>query len=211
MPDRRPLPRLIAVSDRRALPIGWEPWLAALAAAAIDGLQVREKDLADRALCELAAQARSALPAASLIVNGRADVALAAGADGTHLPADGVPLRRLRERFGDALLLGKSTHDLAEVEAAREQGADYVTFGPVFATPSKEAHGPPLGLEALRRATAAEIPVYALGGVSAERLADVAAAGAAGAAGIRMFFDPAGLPALAARGRALFGGAGAAR
>jgi thiamine-phosphate pyrophosphorylase len=189
----------------------WEPWLAALAAAAIDGLQVREKDLPDRALYELAAHARSALPAASLTVNGRADLALAAGADGAHLPADGVPLRRLRERFGDGLLLGKSTHAVAEVEAAREQGADYVTFGPVFSTSSKEAHGPPLGLEALRRAAAAEIPVYALGGVSAERLAEVAAAGAAGAAGIRMFFDPAGLPALASRAHALFNGAGAAR
>ncbi len=204
MPERRPLPRLLAVSDRRSLTIPWKSWLAALAAAGIDGLQVREKDLADRAVCDLAAVARAALPAAWVAVNGRADVALAAGADGVHLPADAVPLRALRQRFGTALALGKSTHAQAEVEAARAEGADYVTFGPVFATPSKAAHGPPLGVEALRRAAAAGIPVFALGGVSAERLPEVAAAGAAGAAGIGMFADPAGLAGLAARAREAF-------
>jgi thiamine-phosphate pyrophosphorylase len=204
VPERRSLPRLIAVSDRASLAVTWEDWLAALAEAAVDGLQVREKALADREVHALAARARTALPAACLTVNGRADLALAAGADGAHLPADGVPLARLRERFGEALVLGKSTHRVVEVEAARDAGADYVTFGPVFATPSKAAFGEPVGIAALRDAVAVGIPVYALGGVTEQRLEEVAAAGAAGAAGIRMFADPARLPAVAALARRVF-------
>jgi thiamine-phosphate pyrophosphorylase len=87
------------------------------------------------------------------------------------------------------MVLGRSTHSLAEVERARDEGADYVTFGPVFPTPSKERYGPALGLSALERAAALDIPVYALGGITLERFPAVAAAGAAGVAGIRLFQD----------------------
>jgi thiamine-phosphate pyrophosphorylase len=181
--------RLLAISDRAAHPDGsLEPWLAALAAAGVDAVQLREKDLDDRALYGLARRARSALPPATLLlVNGRLDVALAAGADGVHLPADGVPLAALRARFGPRVLLGCSTHRLAEVAAARRDGADYVTFGPVYPTPGKERFGPPAGVAALARAAALEIPVYALGGVTLERFGEVSSAGAAGVAGIRLF------------------------
>jgi len=178
--------------------------LRQLAAAGIGAVQIREKDLDDRSLYDLARVARSLLPpAARLLINGRIDIAVAAGADGVHLPADGLPLAPLRRRFGGdggPLLLGRSTHSQAEIERARDEGADYVTFGPVFPTPGKERYGPPLGLAALARAAAAGIPVYALGGITLERFADVAAAGAAGVAGIRLFQD-AGLAeaALSAR------------
>ncbi|HYH47275.1 MAG TPA: thiamine phosphate synthase [Thermoanaerobaculia bacterium] len=187
--------RLLAISDRAAL--GGEAalpaWLRRLAAAAtrlpeLTAVQLREKDLADRALHDLARQARALLPPPGrLLVNGRLDLALAAGADGAHLPADGVPLAALRERFGPAVLLGRSTHHADEVEQARRDGADYVTFGPVYPTPGKERYGPPPGLAGLRRAAAVGIPVYALGGVTIQRLGEVAEAGAAGAAGIRLF------------------------
>ncbi len=207
-----PLFRLLAISDRSLLDDdgggeAFAGWLRRLAAAGVDAVQLREKDLADRALYDLARQARGLLPPpVRLLVNGRLDLALAAGADGAHLPADGVPLAALRERFGPGVLLGRSTHRPEEVEQARRDGADYVTFGPVYPTPGKERYGPPAGLDGLHglsRAAAAGVPVYALGGVTIQRLGEVAAAGAAGAAGIRMFQD-AGLAALVRAAAAAF-------
>lgn len=193
-----PLPRLIAISDRRAA--GEESlvaWLEALAEARVDGVQIREKDLPDRELFELTKRARAILPPETrLLVNGRLDIALAAGAAGVHLPEAGLPPRALRERFGPALLIGRSTHHPAEVEKARQEGADYVTFGPVYATPSKARYGSPPGLEGLRRAALCGLPVFALGGVTIDRLPEVAGAGAAGAAGIGCFLDADRLPAL---------------
>ena len=97
-------------------------WLRAAGEAGIDAVQLREKDLDDRALYELTRLARSILPpAVRLLVNGRLDVALAAGADGVHLPADGVPAAALRARFGPGVLIGRSTHTVAEVERARDE------------------------------------------------------------------------------------------
>jgi thiamine-phosphate diphosphorylase len=187
---------LLAISDRASLREPFEDWLGRLAAAGIPALQVREKDLDDRPLLELARAARSALPPPAIVlINGRLDVALASGADGAHLPADGVPLDALRRRFGRDVLLGRSTHLVQEVERALQEGADYVTFGPVWPTPSKERYGPPRGLEELARAAACGatvgIPVYALGGVMLSRFGEAAAAGAAGVAGIRLFQGPA--------------------
>jgi thiamine-phosphate pyrophosphorylase len=210
--SRRPpaVPRLLAISDRRSLPAGTgiEDWLRQLAAAPPEiAVQIREKDLDDRALFALVCTARALLPPPRLLlVNGRADVALAAGADGVHLPAAGLPLaplRRLAAERGRLLLFGRSTHSLAEVAAARGDGADYATFGPVWPTPSKAAYGPPPGLEGLREAAALGLPLLALGGVDARRLAAAAAAGAHGAAGVRCFEDAAATHELAAAAAAL--------
>jgi thiamine-phosphate pyrophosphorylase len=194
----RPPFRLLAISQLATLPgagggddddgdaaLGW---FEALAAAGVGALQLREKRLDDLSSCRLARRARAALPPpAVLLVNGRADLALAAGADGVHLPADGVPAGAVRARFGSGLLIGVSTHRLEEVERARRDGADYVVFGPVYPTPAKAGLGEPAGPRALARAAALGIPVYALGGVTLERFGEVAAAGAAGVAGIRLF------------------------
>jgi thiamine-phosphate pyrophosphorylase len=194
--------RALAISGRASLPDG-DPaaWLGLLARAGqaegaeILAVQIREKDLDDRALYGLTRLARSALPPrVRLLVNGRIDIALAAGAGGVHLPADGPPVAALRARFGprfeQKILLGVSTHRIEEVEQARRDGADYVTFGPVYATPSKARFGPPAGLDALARVACLGIPVYALGGVTLDRLGEVASAGAAGVAGIRLFQPP---------------------
>ena len=175
---------LLAISDRASLDIPFPTWLGRLAAAGVGAVQIREKDLDDRAVYELARQARAVL--STVLVNGRLDLALAAGADGAHLPADGVPAAALRRRFPGALL-GVSTHGVEEVERALQDGADYVTFGPVWPTPSKERYGPPLGIGELARAARVGIPVYALGGVMLSRFGEAAAAGAAGVAGIRLF------------------------
>ena len=181
---------LLAISDLKSLAEPFADWLRRLASAGVGALQIREKDLDDRAVLELAREARIGLPSSVLLVNGRLDIALAAGADGAHLPADGVPIDALRRRFGADVMLGRSTHTVEEVEAALREGADYVAFGPVYPTPSKERYGPPRGLDELARAARLPIPVYALGGVTLSRFGEVAEAGAAGVAGIRLFQEP---------------------
>lgn len=198
--------RALAISDRASLPGGdLAAWLGLLARTGIDAVQIREKDLDDLALVEIARRARAILPDSTrLLVNGRLDVALAAGADGVHLPADGPPAAALRNRFGPDFLLGVSTHRVEEVERALRDGADYVVFGPVYATPAKERYGPPAGLAGLARAAAVGIPVVALGGITLERLGEVASAGAAGVAGIRLFQPPSDLDAVLAAIRRTF-------
>lgn len=181
---------LLAISDLPSLAEPFADWLRRLAEAGIGALQIREKDLDDRAVLELAREARIALPSSVVLVNGRLDIALAADVDGAHLPADGVPIDALRRRFGPGVMLGRSTHTVEEVEAALREGADYVAFGPVYPTPSKERYGPPRGLDELARAARLPIPVYALGGVTLSRFGEVAEAGAAGVAGIRLFQEP---------------------
>lgn len=198
----RPTFRLLAISDRRSFAGDLRDWFRALAAAGVDAVQLREKDLDDRDLYELARAARLLLPPPTLLlVNGRADIALAAGADGVHLPADGVPAAPLRARFGSRLLIGRSTHSRGAVEGALREGADYVTFGPLFPTPGK---GEGVGLAALADAARAGIPVYALGGVKIEALGEIASAGAVGAAGIRLFQDLESLPSIPALARRCF-------
>jgi thiamine-phosphate pyrophosphorylase len=194
---------LLAISDRQALHRRSLPaWAESVATAGVDAIQLREKDLPDRAVACLAATVRRRLPeSCRLLVNGRADLALAAGAEGVHLPANGVPPAALRRRFGGRLVIGRSTHTLGEVEAAAAAGVDYVTFGPVFASPGK---GEPLGVDALAAACRVGVPVLALGGVGLVELPAVAAAGAAGAAGIRVFLDPAALVELVAAAREAF-------
>ena len=183
--------------------------MGALAAAGVDGIQLRRKELPDRVLLALAERARSLLPpATAVLVNGRLDVALAAGASGVHLPAAGLPtaeVRRLADSLGAEVLVGRSTHRPEEVARARDEGADYAVFGPVYPTPGKERFGEPPGLAGLERACAAGLPVLALGGVDPGRFAEVAAAGAAGAAGIRMFERPEGLAGLVEAARSAFG------
>lgn len=194
---------LLAISDRASLAIPLADWLRALGSAGVGAVQIREKDLDDRDLHDLTRLARTLLPPPTrLLVNGRLDVAIAAGADGVHLPADGVPVGALRAHFGEGVLIGRSTHSVEEVERARDEGADYVTFGPVFATPGK---GAPVGLEMLARAAAAGVPVLALGGVTLERFGELAGAGAAGVAAIRLFQSTQDLTEVARTAREVFG------
>ncbi|MGE0640489.1 MAG: thiamine phosphate synthase [Thermoanaerobaculia bacterium] len=190
-----PLPRLLAVGDGSGgderSPAAWTAWLAALAAAGVDGVQLRAPWRDDRELYDLA-RAAVELPGApsSIWINGRADLALAAGCGGVQLPVRGMPLAPLRRRFATRLRFGASTHTLDEVRRRRDEGADIVIFGPVFATPSKEGIFEPRGLERLAEAVAIGVPVLAIGGIDAPRAAAVAATGAHGIAAIRLFADP---------------------
>jgi thiamine-phosphate pyrophosphorylase len=159
------------------------------AARGADWVQIREKALNGRQLFELCRAAAERLQGrAKLLVNGRPDVALAAGLDGVHLPADSLPIGPVRELLGSRMLIGASCHTLAELRSAEAAGADYAFFSPIFASESKPGYGPALGLAALREACAAvEMSVLALGGVTAANAAACIEAGADGVAGISLF------------------------
>lgn len=154
-------------------------------------IQLREKDLTGRELFELARELRRVCTSydARLIINDRIDVALACDADGVHLPADSFSVADARKLLGPAKLIGCSTHSIDEVIAAGQAGADFVVFGPVFDPISKGAHGPAAGILMLRAACeAASIPVYALGGITADRVRELRDSGVSGVAVIGAVF-----------------------
>jgi thiamine-phosphate pyrophosphorylase len=167
--------------------------IEAAVSAKIDLLQIREKQLSTRVLYELSTSAAGITSgsATKLLINDRADVAAAVGADGVHLTRSSLPPNIIRLNFGPEFLIGVSTHSLAEAAAARRAGGDFVVFGPVFDTPSKQQYGEKVGLRELRKVTSAlkSFPVLALGGVTDENMADCLNAGAAGIAAIRMLND----------------------
>ena len=194
----------VAAGDER-----WRRVLRALRGAPGLSVQLREKTAADRETLLRAREAREALgPGVPLWVNRRFDVALAAGADGVHLPADGLPLARVRANTPRGFRVGVSTHSASEAVAALEEGADLVILGPIFATPSKRGLGEPLGPTALWELPPASQhgrEVYAIGGVTEENAARLLPwrDRITGVAAIRMFQETADPGAVARRVAAL--------
>lgn len=168
----------------------------------VRGVQLREKDLLGAELLSLATELRRLTErySATLLVNDRVDVALAAGADGVHLGQQAIPAVTVRRLIGAGRLIGISTHTPAEVSAAIEAGADFIVFGPVYWTPSKAPFGAPRGPDELARITASAqpLPVLAIGGITVDRVAEVRMAGASGVAVISAIMS-AEDPAAAAR------------
>jgi thiamine-phosphate pyrophosphorylase len=162
-------------------------------------VQVRAKDLDTPALLALCRRVLAvARPrGAKVLVNDRLDVALAAGADGVHLPEAGFSVAEARRAAGRApLLIGRSTHDAPAAASAAREGADLVVLGPIFETPSKRAFGPPLGVAALGQAAdelsrhGTPCRLFALGGITdVDRAASCIAAGAHGVAAVRAVLD----------------------
>jgi thiamine-phosphate pyrophosphorylase len=200
-PGRKPI--LCYVTDRRALEgapdssdLPLRDSIHRAIAAGTNWIQIREKGLETRALVELARFAVGEARGTStrVLINDRLDIALAANVAGIHLGEKSVPVEAVAEWRRAAarldLLIGVSCHSLESAQIAGGGGADYVFFGPVFATPSKAAYGAPQGLERLREVCASiEIPVLAIGGVTAGNARACIAAGAAGIAAIRLFQD----------------------
>jgi thiamine-phosphate pyrophosphorylase len=196
---------LYYVTDRQSLDIAaGQSREAALARhiesavqAGVDWLQIREKDLPARNLMDLTRAAvgacnSSARTHARVLVNDRCDVAWAAGAGGVHLGEKSLPVRIVadarRGRGSADFLVGTSCHSLDGAVRAAKEGADYVFFGPVFATPSKVPFGAPHGSAKLAQVCrAVSIPVIAIGGITLENARSCRDAGAAGIAAIRLF------------------------
>jgi len=126
---------------------------------------------------------------ARLLINDRADIALLSNADGVHITSSGYAPNEARKILGGKAVIGVSTHSVAEARRAEEEGADFVTFGPVYFTESKARYGDPLGIERLQEATGAiKIPVFALGGVTKEKVKEALLNGAFGVAAISAVF-----------------------
>ena len=170
-------------------------------AAGLPAVQVREKDLgaADLAvLCRRLLEPARAV-GAMLVVNDRVDVALAVGADAVQRTHTSLIVEDIRAVAGRRLRIGVSVHSLEDAVDAELKGADWVTYGPVYDTPSKRPYGPPQGLERLAEvARGLCIPVIAIGGITPERVKECRAAGARGVAAISSILA-AGSPAAATR------------
>lgn len=194
---RAPLPRIHAITDER---IARRVDLDAVASALANGggtdlaIHARGRALTGLEHYELALRL-SVLPS-SLFVNDRLDVALAVPTAGVQLGHGGMPVSAARA-LNPQWWIGKSVHDLAEADAARAEGADYLVVGPVYAT-ATHPDRPAIGLERLRATVALGLPVMAIGGITLERVRAVRAAGAYGIAAIRALWDAAA-PADAAR------------
>ena len=189
---RRPL--FYYITDRRSPSVPTETALLRrvrkIISRGVDFVQIREKDLPDRRLFELTRRvveiARDTR--CRVLVNGRADIAAAAGADGVHLASSGLRISDIRAWIPKKFMVGVSVHTMREIRAACAGGADYILLGHVFPTASKEGMGAALGLDFLRRAClVASVPVLALGGITAECVPAVLQTGAAGVAGISLF------------------------
>lgn len=151
----------------------------------VRGVQLREKDLSSRELYELAYDIRklTAKYDAKLIINDRVDIALAVEADGVHLGLNSLPIHRVRKLLGSSRLIGLSCHNQVNAIMAQENGADFITFGPVYYTASKANYGKPVGVEKLETVSQLlQIPVFALGGIKKTNIPEVMVAGATGIA-----------------------------
>jgi thiamine-phosphate pyrophosphorylase len=208
-------PLLCAVTDRHSLagPSALSEYVALAVAAGFDWIQIREKDMSAR---ELLAVVRDAAKAAAarenatrIIVNDRLDVAIASGAGGVHLGEASLPVAAVNAWRREAVtlknlprdfLIGASCHSMEAARAAERDGADYIIFGPVFSTPSKEKLGAPQGIKRLAEVSiSVKIPVLAIGGITEENAGECVKAGASGIAAIRMFSGERDLAALVRR------------
>ena len=177
--------KLYLITDRKQVKMP----LAAAVRLALEGgvraVQLREKDLPVRELIALSQEMRALTNefGAKLFINDRVDVAVAINADGVHLGHQSMPVEAVRRVVGSKMLIGVSTHDLAEAKAAEAGSADFITFGPIFETPSKAKLGIPVGIDAIKTLkNELNIPFYALGGIKSGNIKQVLVAGASGVA-----------------------------
>jgi len=167
------------ITDRKYSSLPLQDMVTVVLRAGVKWVQYREKDLSRREIYANAVILRklTRLFDASLIINDHADIALAVEADGVHLGQDDLPLKEARKIMGSRII-GISTHSLAEAVEAERGGADYIGFGPVFHTTTKDA-GPPKGAGNIRVIKEnVGIPVVAIGGINPDNVASVIRSGA---------------------------------
>jgi thiamine-phosphate pyrophosphorylase len=176
------LPKLYPITDRRRSGLSHAEQVARLCEGGARLVQLREKRLSAREFYAEAVEALrvARLFGARLIINDRADVALAVGADGVHVGQDDMPPGAVRALLGAGALVGFSTHGVGQASEAATLPVDYIAIGPAFATSSKENPDPVVGLEGVRRVREAVplIPLVAIGGVTAENARSLLEAGA---------------------------------
>lgn len=157
----------------------------------VRSIQLREKDLSIRELLALSQELRVLTKefGAKLFINDHVDVAVAVEADGVHLGHQSMPTPAVRHIIGKKMMIGVSTHNIEEARIAEYDGADFVTFGPIYETPSKIQISEPVGLEALRSVKKMiDIPIFALGGIKGKNIGHVLWAGAYGVSMISAIF-----------------------
>ena len=178
--------RLLLVTDRHQTngrPL--VPLLQRVLTVATPAIQLRERDLSARELMTLAREVLAVTTShrSQLLINDRIDVALALEGVGVHLRSNSLPVPVARQLLGAQRLLGVSVHAVEEAVQAESQGADYIIFGPIYETPSKQMFGPPLGIHTLEKACRlVRIPIIGIGGVTAARAREMRQAGAFGVA-----------------------------
>ena len=178
--------RVYLITDR-SFSKGQKQFLTAVEEALSGGIkafQLREKNLLDSEIIQLGIQLRilTSKYKAKLIINSRADIAEKVGADGVHLTETSSNASEVKSSFPD-LIIGASTHSLEGAHLAEAQGADYITFSPIYETSSKASYGPLQGLDSLRQVTqAVHLPVLALGGITLHRVPECLEQGAFGVA-----------------------------
>lgn len=196
--------RLVAITDRRLVQGDFCEAVRQALRGGATAVMLREKDLSGHDLFGLAEKLRmiATEEKAALIVNDRADVALAAGADAVHLGWTSPPTAAIRRAVGGRCKIGFSAHNLDLARQAELEGADYATFSPIFATPSKAGLVEEVGLNGLSEAAGRlAIPLVALGGITAVNARECIAAGAAGVAAIRAIFGESDIVEAARRFR----------
>ncbi len=201
--------RVYLITDRKR--IGDDRFLTAAEEALRGGvraLQLREKDLPSHELLALARRVKPLLRRyhAKLFINDRADIAVMAGADGVHLTETSVTAAAVKNNFPD-LIVGVSTHSIDGARRAEMHGADFITFSPIYETPSKASYGAPQGLDLLRQTAAAvRLPVLALGGITPRRVRECLEHGAFGVAVISGIWDAVSITQQASEYTQNFGG-----
>ncbi len=179
--------RLYLITDRKLFSAHCELYMAleTILEAGVTAIQLREKDLSQKELFDMAFWMRELTGEyhAKLFINDRVDIALSVQADGVHLGQNSVPVSAVRKIAGRKLLIGISTHSIEEALGADRDGADFITLGPIYETPSKLHCGLPIGLDTLREVkTQISVPVYGIGGIKRDKVKEVREAGADGIA-----------------------------
>lgn len=181
-----PLPRLHVITNDEIL--GDPHRIDLIPSLSSEGVAIhlRSRLLTGEQLYELARRIRDGSSTAWVVINDRVDVAIAAEANGVHLPKSGLPTESVRRLWGDRIAIGRSVHDSAGVATAISEGADYAMLGPIWKTSSHPARRA-IGLQAIQHATAG--PVIAIGGVTPDRVLACRRAGAYGVAVISAIWD----------------------